>query len=306
MTVFPLNKPVPRGLPLNLFLTQGVRHYPAHRHDCLELSLVYDGEGYQEINGVKHEMRAGTFTFLLPHQIHEIFTVSPMPLKMYNCMFDLRYLFRTPEDEDGLEDLLSPRYDLSSTVQFDDRDFETVLSILDSMLKEFKGGGLWGKRLIRNKLEGLLIRFDRLRRQSLADLATGNDGIPANSFWPILEYVQLHYRNPLSLTGLAEQFGMNHCHLSKQFKKRVGQNFVRFLHELRIRHACSLLQSTDMSSIDVALEVGFGSFKTFSRLFSEYKGMPPSEYRKRFQTKGQLPAVLCKTLGQAERRSGPV
>lgn len=282
MTVYPLNKPVFRGLSFNLFLTYVTRHYPAHRHDCLELSLVIDGEGYQNINGVRHEMRAGTYTFLLPHHIHDIYTTSSVPLRMYNCMFEPSFLFRSSGGGHELEALITADKDWPPSFQATESDYDSLKSMFAGTLQEFEREELWRDRLLRIRLEELLIRFERLRRRQ-ADAATSSEHVRATPIWPVLDYIQLHYRDPLSLSELAERFGMNHCHLSKQFKKLVGQTFIRFVHELRIRHACSLLLSTTMSGVEIAIEVGFGSFKSFARAFAEIKGTTPTDYRKRYQ-----------------------
>ncbi len=50
------------------------RGFRAHRHDYLEFSYVVNGRGAETINDVKHTMTPGTFTFVLPYQVHEIFT----------------------------------------------------------------------------------------------------------------------------------------------------------------------------------------------------------------------------------------
>jgi AraC-like DNA-binding protein len=55
---------------------------------------------------------------------------------------------------------------------------------------------------------------------------------------------------------------------------------MKHLHELRIRHSCALLQSTDMSISEIAYEVGYGSYNAFIRVFKEIRGVSPSEYRK--------------------------
>jgi AraC-like DNA-binding protein len=52
------------------------------------------------------------------------------------------------------------------------------------------------------------------------------------------------------------------------------------LHDVRIRHACVLLHSTEMSIAEVAFEAGYGSYSTFIRVFQEQKGMSPTAYRK--------------------------
>ncbi|MNI52474.1 Arabinose operon regulatory protein [compost metagenome] len=82
------------------------------------------------------------------------------------------------------------------------------------------------------------------------------------------------------MSDLAVHFHFSMSHLSELFKKYVGQNFVFFLHELRIRHALGLLKSTQMSVSEIAYDVGFGSYKTFSRVFRQMKQMTPMEFRK--------------------------
>lgn len=286
MTVYPLNKPVFRGLPFNLFLTYVKKVYPAHRHDCLELSLIIDGEGYQHINGVRYDMRAGTLLFLLPHHIHDIHTTSSTPLRLFNCMFEPSFLFRASGGSDELEALIMGETGLPPSFHVTGSDYDNLKAMFADTLLEFERQELWKDRLLRIRLEELLIYFERLRRQYAAP-SRSLPNARATPLWPVLDYIQLHYREPLSLSDLAERFGINHCHLSKQFKKMVGQNFIRFVHELRVRHACSLLLSTNMSGIEIAVEVGFGSFKSFARTFADIKGTTPTDYRKRHQ-----PAII--------------
>ncbi|MDF2723118.1 MAG: AraC family transcriptional regulator, partial [Paenibacillus sp.] len=150
-----------------------------------------------------------------------------------------------------------------------------------TMLEEFKSDSLWRNELIRNKLSEFLIYFDRLRRQNPAEWKPAHGG-RSKSIWPIVHYVHTHHEDSITLNGLAEMFDINRSHLSAEFKRQLGLNFVRFLHEIRIRHACSLLACTDISIFDIAIEAGFGSFKSFSRIFSELKRMTPGEYRKRY------------------------
>ncbi|MNY78797.1 TCP pilus virulence regulatory protein [compost metagenome] len=59
----------------------------------------------------------------------------------------------------------------------------------------------------------------------------------------------------------------------------MGIHFVDFLHELRIRHACSLLLSSELPIAQVGYESGFSSYPTFARTFQRIKGMTPRQYR---------------------------
>lgn len=268
------------GLPFHLDTYKVYRMAP-HRHEYLELSLVLEGDNRQIINGVDYPLRPGTLTFLLPYQTHEM-PFSPAPVRLYNCMFDLDFLFRSSGAGAGLRQLLFLRDELPPTIQLQESQLQAVTLLVEELLQEYNGLALWKDDLLRLKLTELLIRFDRLRRAEPGHDRGNSDHNAADTLWSVIHYVHSHYRDPLTLADLCMRFGISRPYLSAAFKKHTGLNFVRFLHEVRIRHACSLLSSSDMSGIDIAAEVGFSCFKSYSRIFREVKGTTPSEYRKRF------------------------
>lgn len=265
--------------PFHLAIHHLKRGVGAHRHDFVEVSLVIEGEGIERINGVTHRVKPGTFTLVLPYQIHEIYPDEHKELRLYNCMFGMNILFDTNTDM-GLRDiLLEAETQRSPYMHFEGKERERLNDIFATMLREYKEKRLWRNSLLRSKIVEALIYFDRERRQEM--LPSNRSLLPSRPrhIWNVVHYVHQHYREPLTLQQLAEVFHMSPSHLSVQFKKSVGISFLRFLHELRIRHACGLLKSTEMSIAEIAMEVGYGSFKTFSRVFREHKGMTPSEYR---------------------------
>ena len=285
MTLFPINKQltdyphIPQSFPLDMTINQIYRHFPAHRHDFLEFSLVIEGSGYEVINGIKHPMQPGTFTFLLPYQIHEIFVTSPQPLRLYNCMFGID-LLQAPMVRMDFRELLFSKEPLPSFMHLDGGELEQMAGMLMQLHQEARSrSGLWRNSLMLAKLTEILVRFDRLRRSG--GVAKPKEESGMSSVWPIIRYIHHHYREPISLSGIAGLFRMSSSHLSEEIKKHIGMNFVHFLHRVRISHACGLLASTSMSACDIAEEVGFGSLKSFSRIFRAMKGVTPAEYRKR-------------------------
>src|SRR5690606_32673826 len=99
------------------------------------------------------------------------------------------------------------------------------------------------------------------------------------NFWKVLQYLHVHYQEDLSLESISRQFRVSPPYISRLFKEHVGQSFLTYLHELRIKSAASLLISTDMSISDIATEVGFESYRTFLRVFRDIRGQTPSEFR---------------------------
>ncbi|MHA6484819.1 helix-turn-helix domain-containing protein [Paenibacillus sp. strain BS8-2] len=271
--------------PLHISLNSLHAGFRAHRHDFLEFSYVVDGSGSESINGVLHPMKQGTFTFVLPYQVHQIFTDPGSKLILYNCMFSMDLLIETAQQENlaGLIDASGA----PSFVQLHGDERARIQAIVQNMYEEYNSNEPWRQTMVQLRLKELLIRFDRHRRMNRTTTEGFNQLPEKNPFgrhssvWPIIHYIHQHYQDDLALGDLANKFNMSISRISEVIKETTGQNFLHFLHDLRIRHACSLLVSTEMSVSEIALEVGYGSYNTFSRVFRETKGIVPKEYRKR-------------------------
>lgn len=85
----------------------------------------------------------------------------------------------------------------------------------------------------------------------------------------------------LSLPRLAELLQISPHQLSELMNARLGKGFSRYLRELRIEAAKTmLLQEPSASVLSVGLSVGFTSQSNFYEAFREIVGMPPGQYRK--------------------------
>lgn len=96
----------------------------------------------------------------------------------------------------------------------------------------------------------------------------------------ILNFIHLHYFEPLSLPEIAERFNMTETYLSRYFKEKVGQNYVNYLNDVRLKNAVTDLSQTDKSITEIALDHGFSTPSVFNRYFKSKYGKTPSEYRK--------------------------
>ena len=95
------------------------------------------------------------------------------------------------------------------------------------------------------------------------------------------------YAQPLDVPGLARVAHVSEAHFIRTFRATFGETPNRYLQRRRVERAMFLLRSTEQSVTDVCMAVGFASLGTFSRVFAEIVGEPPSVYRRR----GPLPAV---------------
>lgn len=227
-------------------------------------------------------MRPGTIVLLLPYQIHEYRADIDEKLLMYICNFDMKLITAGPESAWGLHDLFlglgssQPAY-----IQLQGEAYEECLRLWERIYKEHNSSLPWKPIMLKALLLEALSLFVRSRDSHETTRSEKQTSVSSKSIWSIVQYVYDHYLEPLSLTSLAERFHIHPTQLSTHFGESFGIHFVDFLHELRIRHACSLLISSDLPISQVAYESGFSSYPTFSRTFLRIKGLTPSEYRKR-------------------------
>ncbi|MBP1990803.1 helix-turn-helix transcriptional regulator [Paenibacillus eucommiae] len=256
---------------------------PLHHHDFAELSFVLDGLGTEIINGQTHTLKPGTLSFLLPHHIHDFNCFPSSPVRLYCCMFDIQMLLGSSLDDELGGYLLRVGEGLPSYVDLNPLQAEQMKHILDELYAEFTGSEPGKNSLIRCKLVEALFLFIRA---ALAQLSQGRESsalTPKESKWDMIHFVHMHYGDDLNLSLLAQQFNVSIPRASRIFKTHVGKSFLEYLHTIRIRTASTLLSTTSMTVSEVSAEVGFESFRTFSRVFKEIMSMTPSEFRQSSQ-----------------------
>ncbi|ULL14872.1 AraC family transcriptional regulator [Paenibacillus sp. H1-7] len=258
---------------------------PSHRHDFVELTLVLNGRGTETINGVTHNMLPGIMVLLLPFQVHDIVSDPNNPLELYICNFPLDVIFELGKMDSHLHDILlgNAAETRNTFIHMQDCLFDEMRQSFNSMWNEYEKPMPFSTVMLKMNLQRVLTQFARYSLQAVQNMAPpAQSRIPASkirSIWPIIGYIHEHYLESLTLTDLSDRFGIHPSSLSEMVTRQYGIHFIDLLHELRVRHACSLLHATEMQITDIAEESGFGSYSSFARIFHKTKGISPKEYR---------------------------
>lgn len=95
----------------------------------------------------------------------------------------------------------------------------------------------------------------------------------------VQNHINLHYREELKLSELAQLVCLAPTSLCHIFKSHTGMTVSKYITDVRIRHATEMLQNSDDSIKAIAFECGFSTLSNFNRLFYRVTGMTPSAYR---------------------------
>ncbi len=93
------------------------------------------------------------------------------------------------------------------------------------------------------------------------------------------EFIASNFHTNLSLDLVADHLHISPEHLSREFKKEIGENFIDYLLKLRIAKAKEYLQQGSYKTYEVANLVGFHDEKYFSKVFKKNTGFTPSEFK---------------------------
>ena len=98
----------------------------------------------------------------------------------------------------------------------------------------------------------------------------------------VIKYMKQNFGQKLTLDNVAEKFLITGGHLCKLFKRKLKKSFVDVLNEIRVGESKRLLNSTNLKVYEVAYLCGYTDSNYFVRLFKNYNGMTPNDYRKNY------------------------
>ena len=96
----------------------------------------------------------------------------------------------------------------------------------------------------------------------------------------IIAFISEQYRNSeLSLLNVAKEVGKHEKTVSKFFQDEFNTSFKKYLNLLRLEEAKKLLIEPSLTIKEIAYMVGYSSTNNFTRVFKQYEGSTPSEFR---------------------------
>ena len=229
-------------------------NFPNHLHQAFEFITLLSGEMDISVGDIRYHLKKGESLLIFPNQLHSL---SSKNSKHMICIFstDLVKAFKTKiKDKIPENNLFSPNSYL-----------------IDSVDKLSDNSSLFEKKGI---LYSICAEFDKTAHYK----ETKNDN--SNLLYEIFKFVEQNYNKDCSLNNLTLKTGFSYSYLSRYFKKTVGISYNDYVNQYRISNACYLLNNSDCSILQCALESGFNSLRSFNRNFITHLNITPSEYKK--------------------------
>ena len=234
-----------------------------HTHSYVELFYIVGGRGQFLIEDRLYPVRTGELVLINPNVVHTEVSWNAQPLE-YIVLGIGGIELGLPG---GQFALLEPT------------NGGELLSCLRSIFGEMEEQKLGYEEICQAFTEILLLRLLRsanLPAPSQISSASGNRQCAA-----VRRYIDLHFKEALTLDTLAEEAHMNKFYLSHTFKREYGVSPINYVISRRIRESCRLLSETDLPLSTIAQMLGFSSLSYFSQAFRKAEQLSPLEFRRK-------------------------
>ena len=126
----------------------------------------------------------------------------------------------------------------------------------------------------------LMHELFRLERTAPAAARPVRGGLPAWQQKRVVEFIEEHLAEEISLAALAELVDLSHYHFARTFTQSFGAPPHRYHMARRMDRAKGLLQRPALSVTQIGARIGFRETSSFTRAFRKFTGLTPTEYRR--------------------------
>ncbi|MBP3656789.1 MAG: helix-turn-helix transcriptional regulator [Clostridia bacterium] len=232
-----------------------------HLHTRFEIILPHRGHIRAKLNGQTYDVGPGDMLCVFPGVLHCYETDEPLDVLMITFYEEM-----LPEMGVSLRNTQpsSPVADLHEDVSYCLRQLHAL-----------SYGTNAGEMLLRAYLTLLFVHLTPALALQPSDPAAARELL-----YRAMKYMSQHLAQPLSLKGTAQALGVNSYYLSHVFSERIHMGFRKYLNTMRVDRARRFLRLTAWPVEQVADACGFGTLRTFDRVFLAHCGCTPREYRK--------------------------
>jgi AraC-like DNA-binding protein len=256
-----------------------------HWHDHLEIVLVLEGRGTFLFGRRQMPAEPGDVFFIDNSQPHVALADPGTSLRLLLVLFrpeliaapgcrelDLGYLAPFRVDEVVASARVPGRSRLAKTLDRELRELERIAGrnqpaeryLMDAALRQVLA----------------LAIADRAADGEADALTVANTGDRREQIRPVLEYVDGHAREHITLEDAANVVHVSPSRIRHVFKDVTGISFKEYVTHVRVAEAKRLLLSTDMSVAQVASAVSYSNLHQFYKVFYRLCAMSPAEYRR--------------------------
>lgn len=256
--------------------------FPMHWHDEMEIIKIIKGKYIVNINLKEYVVEEGDIVILKSCTLHSFKQYENEKMASKTIMFDLSMLNSNVTDACSIKyftPFLDNKVSYPTILKPSDKGYKNIKNCIDKLFLCYEEKNEFFEIQLKSYLfELFYILFKECFE--IHDYSTKIKDDTTNDIKAILEYIKINYMNPISIKDLANVVNFSEHYFMRFFKKYMGMTCVDYINEYRLNIATNLLETTDMSIMEIAVKVGVNNISYFNKIFKKKFNLTPKEYRK--------------------------
>ncbi len=249
-----------------------------HFHEFHKIILFLSGQVGYCVEGKHYSLLPGDLILVPRGCIHRPEIQAELPYERMVLYISEDILRRLSSEGCELSQCFAKIRQQYSYVLRPNNRFDAYVGLFSSLEEAVKDRDFGAELLRRSIFAQLLVRVNRdIEKGKLlyVEAASCDEKIVA-----ILQYLNVHLAQPLSIDRLSQQFYLSKYHMMRRFRMETGCTIHSYLTEKRLQLAKQRLLSGEPAQ-SVCTACGFQDYSAFSRAFKKRYGISPGAARNR-------------------------
>ncbi len=252
---------------------------PLHWHNEFELNYIVSGRSEFTCGEDKFTADAGDIILIPPNTLHALYPYKG-DKQVYNTLvFRTELLGIGKEERCGIscmEPIINGNREVIVPISKEHKAYEEMQRCIEQIFDCVKENTAIADLHMKSEL----LRFLWLLEENSCIVTVKNqDERQMESIRETLVFINLNYREAISIEQLAGMAHLSKSYFMYRFKKMVGVSAMEYIIQLRIKLACEMLRNSPAPSLEIAFACGFQNLSNFNRQFKKYVGYTPKQYR---------------------------
>ena len=268
---------VSRDFELFYYDDRNLTKIEAHSHNYYEFYFFAEGDISMQVGRDIYPIHFGDAMLIPPNMPHRaIIHDSKVPYRRFVFWISTEFYENLVQ--------ISPCYSYAIDYAIENKQYichldQIALNSLQSkmlrLLEEMQANRFGKELQISLYVDDLMLSINRLVYDMLEPKQKNSD---ASLYTNLVEYIEEHLDENLSLEKLAEEFYVSKYHIAHVFKDNIGLSIHQYITKKRLAK-CQEAIRANMNVTDVYHMYGFGDYSSFYRAFKKEYGISPKEYR---------------------------
>ncbi len=256
--------------------------FAEHHHTAFEFTMILAGSGVYASKNTEYIFSRGDIFFFSTDEMHWIKNLDATT-EFLNIHFEPRFIWSENfgfSNKELIKLFFSRKKSGFNQIANGTAAAKVISELMFKIEQEITTRKPAYEAMVKIHLVSILVEMVRAYDGQLSELQISYSAESLKYIEAALQFIDAHLEDELTLGKLADVAHMSKTYFCSQFRKFNGISPWEYITIKRIYRAIALIESTDLSRLEIAMQCGFNNTSNFYYAFKKVTGKMPGDYKK--------------------------